>query len=118
MVSVEGVPDDCEIILIEFSIKTRKWLSIGLYKLPSQNYKYFLDNLSRFLNKLTCQFGNIILMGYFNLTVENKNLEIFMSTFDMESLIKKPTCFQSAKQNCIDLILTNEKELFKNSKMF
>ena len=109
MVSVERVPDDCEIILIEFSVKTRKWLCIGLYKPPSQNDKYFLDNLSLILNKLTCQFDKIMLMGDFNLNFENKNLEVFMSTFDMECLIKKPTCFQSAKPNCIDLILTNKK---------
>ena len=93
MVSAKGAPDDCEIILIEFSIKTQKWLCIGLYKPPSQNDKYFLDNLSFILNKLTCQFDNITLMRNFNLTVENKNLEVFMSTFDMECFIKKPTCF-------------------------
>ena len=56
-------------------------------------------------------------MGDFNFTVENTNLEVFMSTFDMECLIKKPTCFQSAKPNYIDLIFTNKKELFKNSNI-
>ena len=56
-------------------------------------------------------------MGDFNLTVENKNFEVFINTFGMECLIKKPTCFQSAKLNCIDLILTHEKELFKNSNV-
>ena len=76
MVNVEGVPDDCEIILIEFSIKTRKWLCIGLYKPPSEIDKFFLDNLSLILKKLACQFDNIILMGDFNLTVEDKKLEI------------------------------------------
>ena len=59
MVGAEGVSDICEIILIEFSIKTQKWFCIGLYKPPSQNDKYFLDNLSVILNKLTCQFDNI-----------------------------------------------------------
>ena len=99
-----------EIILIEFSIKIRKWFCIGLYKPPSQNDKYFLDNLSLILNKLTCKFDSIMLMEDFNLTVENKNLEVFMSTFDMQGLIKKSTCFQSViKPNCIDLILTNKK---------
>ena len=115
MVNIEGVSDDCEMILIEFSIKTRKWFCIGLYKPPSQNDKHFLDNLSLILNKLTCQFDNFILMGNFNLTVEDKNLEVFMNTFDMECLINKPTCFQSTKPNCIDLILTNKKEVFINS---
>ena len=37
-----------------------------------------------------------------------------MSTFDPEYLIKKPTCFQSSNATCIDLILTNKKEFFKN----
>ena len=117
MVNIEGVPDDCEIILIEFSIKTRKWLCIGLYKPPSQNDKNFLDDLSLILNNRTCQFDNFILMGDFNLTVEDKNIEVFTRTFDMECLINKPKCFQSAKPNCIGLILTNKKELFKNSKV-
>ena len=56
-------------------------------------------------------------MGDFNLASEDKNLEVFMSTFDMECLINKPTCFQSAKPNFIDLILTNKKEPFKNSNV-
>ena len=33
----------------------------------------------------------------------------------MECLIKKPTCFQSTSPSCIDLILINKKEFFKNS---
>ena len=48
-----------EIILIEFSVKTRKWLCIVLYKPPSQNDKYFFGNPSLILNKLTFQFDNI-----------------------------------------------------------
>ena len=34
-VNVEGIVKECEIVLIEFSIKTCKWIFIGLYKLPS-----------------------------------------------------------------------------------
>ena len=55
-----------------------------------------------------------MLIEDFNLTVENKIIEVFMITFDMECLIKKPTCFQSVKPNCVDLILTNKRKLFKN----
>lgn len=52
--------DDYELILIEFSIKTTKWLCIGLYKPPSQNDKYFFDNLSLILNKKTCEYDNYV----------------------------------------------------------
>ena len=41
-----------------------------------------------------------------------------MTSFNLESLINTPTCFQSEKPLCIYLILTNKKSLFKNSKTF
>ena len=55
-VNLKGALDECKIIFNEFSIKILKWLCIGLYKLPSQNDKYFHDNLSLILSKLTCKF--------------------------------------------------------------
>ena len=72
-------------------IKTRKCLFIGLYNSPAQNE-----------NKMT---------------IENKNLEDFMNSFVLQCLIKKPTCFQSKNPSCIDLILTNKKDLFKSSNV-
>ena len=51
----------------------------------------------------------------FNLTINNKSLENLMIIFNLECLIKKPTCFQSSNPTCIDLILTNKKEFFKNT---
>ena len=59
-----------------------------------------------------------MLIGDFNSSVENKHLADFTTLFNLESLIKPPTCFQFSKPTCIDLILTNNKELFKNSKTF
>ena len=63
--NVEGIKKDCDIVLIEFFIKTRKWLCIGLYKSLSQNENNFLDNLFPVINKLTCQYENFILMARF-----------------------------------------------------
>ena len=40
-----------------------------------------------------------------------------MNTFNLYSLINKPTCFQSANSTCIDLILTNKRRFFKNSNV-
>ena len=82
---------------------------------PFTNEKYFFDNLSLALTKMSCKYENVMFIGDFNLTVENNNLEVFINTFDLECFIKKPTCFQSTSPSCIDLILTNKKEFFKNS---
>ena len=38
---------------------------------------------------MSCQYENIMLIMDFNLSVENKNLEVFMNIFDLECLIKK-----------------------------
>ena len=73
-VNVEGIEKDCEIVLIEFSIKTRKWLCIGIYKPPLQNENNFLDNLSLVINRLTRQYENFMLISDFNMTIENQNL--------------------------------------------
>ena len=118
LINDEIIPSDIEVIMFEFLVKIQKWLCIGLEKSSSQNENYFRDILSKLLSKQTCQYEKVILIGDFNLTVNNKNLGVFMDTFNLESLINKPTCFQSANPTCIDLILTNKKNLFKNSNVF
>ena len=54
-----------------------------------------------------------MLIGDFNLTVNKKNRNI-QERFNLERLISKLTCFHSANSNFIDLILTKQKDLFKN----
>ena len=98
LINDEIIPSDIDIIMFEFLIKIRTWLYIDFYKLPSQNENYFLDVLSKVLSKLTCQYESVMLIGDFNLTVNNKNLGVFMNIFNLESLINKPTCFHSKNQ--------------------
>ena len=83
--------------------------SAGIYRPPSQNEKYFIDHLSKTSSQLSRHYDKTVLIEDFNLTFDNKSLENVMTTFDLECLIKKPTCFQSSNPTCIDLILTNKK---------
>ena len=85
LINDEIIPSDIEMIIFESLVKTRKWLCIGVYKSPSQNENYFLDILSKVLTMQTCQYENLILIGDFNLTVNKKNLGVFMNTFNLES---------------------------------
>ena len=104
-----STPDDNEIILLEFSIKGLKWL--GAYKAPSQNDKYYIENLPKNFDELTRQYGETMLIGDFNLTTDNKNLKTFINAFNLERLINKPISFQSEDPPSIDLILTNKNYL-------
>ena len=113
VLSLESIPIDIELILLEFTVKNQRWLCVGIYRPPSQNEKYFIDHLSKTLGQLSRQYDKTVLIGDFNLTIDNKSLENFMTTFDLERLIKKPTCFQSSNPTYIDLILTNKKEFLR-----
>ena len=104
-----------ELLLLKFTVKHQRWLWVGIYRPPYQNEKYFIDHLPKKLGLLTCQYDKTMLIGDFNVTIDNKSLEDFTSTFDLECLLRKPTCFQSSNTTCKDLILTNKKEFFKNT---
>ena len=41
-----------------------------------------------------------------------------MQIYNLSPLIKEPTCFQSHSPTCIDNFLTNQKAMFKLSRLF
>ena len=86
-----------------------------MYRAPSQNEKYFIELLSKTLGQLSCQYDKTMLIGDFNLTINNKRLQNVTTTFDLECLIKKQSCFQSSNPTSIDLIFTSKKEFVKNT---
>ena len=64
-----------ETIFLEVNFQSSKWLFVGCYKPPSQNEEFFISNLSNIINGFSTKYDNILLMGDFDLTVENKYLE-------------------------------------------
>ena len=113
----EQTDTNFEIIFLEMTLRTRKWLVIGLYKPPNQKEEYFLKNPG-VVNNYLSKYEHIILLRDFNLTTSNKYLADFTTLFHHESLINTPTSFQADKPRCIGLILTNKTSLFENSKTF
>ena len=67
-------------------------------------------NLLRHLDS----YENIALLGDFNMTLEDKNLQHFTDTFSLEHLINEPICFKGSP-SCIDLIITYRRSYFKNT---
>ena len=106
-----------ESICIEMNLRKRKWLVIGIYKPPQSCSKMFIEKLSNQLNDLHTNY-DILLLGDFNMTPEDLKLQVFCDTHDLENLIKEPTCFKGKNPSCIDLILTNQKQLFMKSRTF
>ena len=57
---------------------------------------------------------NMKIMGDFNWTTGSKYSEDLLNLFNLSSPISSPTCFQSTNPTCIDLILTDQDDLFSN----
>ena len=85
---------------------------IGAYKPTDQSV--FLESLSKNLSIYLATYENIILLGDFSMTPEDKNLQIVADSFYLERLIKKPTCFKRSPSP-IDLTITNKKTYFKSN---
>ena len=85
-----------------------------IYKPPDKSKSVFLKSLSKSLSIYLDTYENEILLRNFNMTLEDKNLQLF-HYFNSEHLIKKPTCFKGFPSS-IDLITTNKKVYFKKKK--
>ena len=53
-------------------------------------------------------YENHMIIGDFNIEIEDPVLRSLMGDHNLNSLIKTPTCFKSDRGRCIDLILTNK----------
>ena len=80
---------------------------------------FFLNEIKVTLNFFSSSYENFVLLGGFILTTGNSKLKNLLSSFDLESPIKIPTCYKSLLSlTSIDLIVTNKKTLFMKSTTF
>ena len=114
IVNTYNFPTDIEILPLELALTKRKWLILGLYKMPSLRSENFISKVKT-LTFYSEKYDNILLMGDFNMTPENHHLKDFTNSNDFENLIKEPTCFKSISPITTDLFLTNRKGCFLKS---
>ena len=96
---------DSDTLFLGINLRLRKWLVVGAYKPPEQSKFVFLESLSESLFIYLDTYENAIVLGDFNMTPEDKNLQLFADSFNLEHLIRKPTFFKGSP-SCIDLIIT------------
>ena len=69
------------------------------------------------LDELNPKYNNIFIIGDLNSEMSEPSLDVFCQTYNLESIINKPTCFKNSKNpSCIDLMLTNKQERFLKAK--
>ena len=69
------------------------------------------------LDELNPKYDNIFIIGDLNSEMSEPSLDVYCQTYNLESIINKPTCFKNPKNpSCIDLMLTNKQERFLKAK--
>ena len=64
----------------------------------------------------SAKYGNMILIGDFNVEINQPSMKSFWDSYTLTSLIKESTCYKNLQNpSCIDLILTNIPCSFQNS---
>ena len=71
--------------------------------------------LSQSMDLFTTKYERLLLLGDFNAGMEDLSIKRFCNSFNLMSMINKPTCYKNpGKSTCVDLILTNSLDSFQN----
>ena len=72
--------------------------------------------ISKALDAFSTKYENIILLGGFNVCVDDETMINLCNSYSLNSLIKQPICFKNTESpSCIDLILTNKPRSFQST---
>ena len=109
-----------ETIASEFTISKKKWFCLSVYRPPtSTNVDIFFEELRNSLSKAVNKYGNLIVMGDFNIDLNKTDcigfgkLGEFCDNFNLTNIVKRNTCFTKNNKSTIDLLLTNKEMSFR-----
>ena len=118
-ISFKNDDKDIEHLFVETNLRKKKCLISCSYNPHLQFIGKHLTHLGKGLNSLSSKYYDFILMGDFNAYLSNNFAGSFCGSHNLKSLIKKLTCFKNPDHpTCIDLILTNRQQSFKNSTSY
>ena len=111
-----SLPKDVEGMFIEVTLGKTNWLVVCGYNPRKESISYFLSHISLGLDKNLSTHENFLVIGDLNCPSSEKAMKDFCEIYDLENLIKKPTCYKNPRNpSSIDVILTNRKSNFQNS---
>ena len=101
---------------IEINVQRKKWLLRCFYNANKNAIKIHIEILHKGLALYSSQYENFIVLGDFNVAMDNSDMTVFYDTYDQKCLIKEPTFYKNPENpSCIDLILTNNLKCFQSS---
>ena len=93
---------------VEINLHNKKrWLLSCSYNPKRSQISSHLSELSRNTDIYLTKYDQLLFIGDFNAGVEDASMKNFCSSYNLRSMINKPTCFENPdKPSCIDLFKT------------
>ena len=108
-----------ESLSVEMNLRKREWFLNCSYNTHRNSISRHLERLNRVIDEHSRTYDSFILIGNFNVGIDENSMKNFCDINCLKNLIKVPSCFKNpVKPTCIDLILTNRPNLFQHSNTF
>ena len=82
--------NDIEGIFLELNLNKYKLLVCGTYHPPTQENKYYFDNISNSLDLYLRDYDRFVLIGDFNISESDSCFSDFISQYDAKNIVKEP----------------------------
>ena len=83
-----------ESFFVEIIIHQKRWLINCSYNPNKNNIKNHLEKISKALDAFSTKYENIILLGDFNVCVDDEIMRNLCSSYSLNCLIKQPTALR------------------------
>ena len=105
-----------ETFYAEIILHKKRWLINCSYNPHKNNICRHLEVVTKTLDSYYSKYENVIFFRDFNAIVLETPMTSFCESYNVESIIKQPTCFKNPeKASCIDLTLTNRPKSFQST---
>jgi exonuclease III len=106
------IEKDLEICALKIRTLSNSFIILGIYRSPTGNFNYFLNQLESILNKLYKVSTDLIICGDFNInhlsdTPRKLLLESLLASYNLFSTVKFPTRILNNSSTLIDNIYIN-----------
>ena len=113
---VEAEAKPIEGFYIELNLRNDNWLLNCSYNPYKNNIGNHLKALSDFLDSHPSTYEKVLILGDFNVEVDDQNMKTFCDSYSLTNLIKQPTYYKNPSHpKCIDLILPNVPRSFQTT---
>ena len=112
-----SINKNIEGFFVEINLRNKKkWLLSCSYNPTKMQISNHFVELSKNTDLYLTKYDQLLFLGDFNVGVEDSSVKNFCSSYNLTSMINRPTCYKNPeKPSCIDLILTNCPRSFQNS---